>query len=67
MNKSETTVFETEAIVFPVEFRQNDQAAMTAEAESAKIVVEKRAAQTGAENRFARLKKSLKKRSASIL
>lgn len=67
MTKSEATVLETEAVIFPMEFGQDKREEFTVEEETAKLVVEKPPVKTGVEARFARLRKSLRKRSASIL
>lgn len=67
MTKGEAKVLETDVIIFPMQFGQNNQEINSVEETTAKIVVDKQSVKTDIEIRFARLKKSLRKRSASIL
>ena len=67
MTESKTTVSETDAVIFPMEFGQNDREEITAEEQTVKFDTEKQPVKADLENRFARLRKSLRKRSASIL
>ncbi len=67
MTKSEATVLDTDAVIFLREFRQDNREEITIDEQSAKPVIEKQPIKTGIEVRFARLRKSLRKRSASIL
>jgi hypothetical protein len=69
MTKSEAAVSETDAVIFPMEFAPNSREKVSVErgVPSATIVVEKQPINTDFEVRFARLRKSVRKRSASIL
>lgn len=67
MTKGEATVLETDAVIFPVEFGQDKREKVTVEKPSAKLVIEKQPSKTDIEIRFTRSRKSLRKRSASIL
>ena len=67
MTKGAAKVLETDVIIFPMEFEQEKQAAITAEEIAVKIAIEKQLVKTDVKDRFARLKKSLRKRSVSIL
>ena len=67
MTKSEATMSETDAVIFLMEFGQNNRETDTVEPQTAKPVVEKQSVKTNIEIRFARLRKSLRKRSVSIL
>ncbi len=65
--KSEAKVLETDVVIFPVKFGQNAQeTVLTKEAEN-NLANENKSNETDNEDRFARLRKSLRKRSASIL
>ena len=65
MTKGEAKVLETDVVIFPMEFGQeNQEAAMEI---PAKPAGEKKSIKTDMEARFTRLKKSLRKRSVSIL
>lgn len=67
MIKSEATVSETDAVIFPLEFAQKNRENDAVERQTAKPIVEKQSVKTNIEMRFARLRKSLRKRSVSIL
>ena len=67
MTNSEATVLETDAVIFPMEFGQDNRETITAEEQTAKPVIEKQSVRTDLEIRFTRLRKSLRKRSVSIL
>lgn len=67
MTKGEATVLETDAVIFPMEFGQDNREEITLKEKSAKLVIEKQLTKTDVEIRFARLRKSLRKRSAGIL
>ena len=65
MTKGEARVLETDVVNFPMEFGQENQDA--AAEIPAKTAGEKKSIKTDMEARFTRLKKSLRKRSVSIL
>ncbi len=67
MTNSEATVLETDAVIFPMEFGQDNRETITGEEQNDKSVIEKQSVRTDIEIRFARLRKSLRKRSVSIL
>ena len=67
MTKGEAKVLETDVIIFPLECAPEKQAAITAEEIAVEIAIEKQTVKVDVKDRFARLKKSLRKRSASIL
>lgn len=68
MTKGEAKVLETDTVLFPLEFRQNKQETVSAkEPANGNATVVKQSVRTDFQIRFARLKKSLRKRSASIL
>ncbi len=67
MTKGEATVLETDAVIFPMEFGQDNREEISIEEQNAKLVIEKQPIKIGDEIRFARLKKSLRKRAAGIL
>ncbi len=67
MTKSEATVSETDAVIFPMEFGQDNRETIAVEEQTAKSVIEKQSVKSNIEIRFARLRKSLRKRSVSIL
>ncbi len=67
MTKNEAAVSETDAVIFPMEFGQDKREKVTVGEPNAKLVVERQPSKSGVEIRFARLKRSLRKRSASIL
>jgi hypothetical protein len=65
--KSEAKVFETDVVIFPMKLGQNElETALTEDAKN-NTTEEKSSIETDNESRFARLRKSLRKRSASIL
>jgi hypothetical protein len=65
--KSEAKVFETDVVIFPMKLGQNEMETVLAEDAKNKALDEKNSIETDNESRFARLRKSLRKRSASIL
>ncbi len=67
MTKVEVKAFETDAVIFPIQFDQNDKDTVSTEETAEQIVVENEPNKINLGLRFARLKKSLRKRSASIL
>lgn len=67
MTKGEAIVLETDVVIFPMELDRENQETMAAEETKAEIAVEKQSVRADLQIRFARLKKSLRKRSASIL
>ena len=67
MTKGEAKALETDVVIFPMEFGRENQETILVEETSAEIVVDKPSIKTDIQIRFARLKKSLRKRSASIL
>lgn len=67
MTKGEDKVLETGAVLFPVEFSLEEQISVVIEENGEKIIAEKESIKINFKDRFARLKKSLPKRSASIL
>ncbi len=67
MNEGVAKKLETEKVIFPMEFAENNQETRVFEETTVKVASEKLSVKTGIEHRFARLKKSLRKRSASIL
>lgn len=67
MTNSKATVLETDAVIFPMEFGRDTGEEITVKEQTAKLVVEDQPVKTGVEVRFARLRKSLRKRSAGIL
>ncbi len=66
MTKGEAKVLETDVVVFPMKFEQNVQETVLTQEEN-NLVNGKKTIEIDNESRFARLKKSLRKRSASIL
>ena len=67
MTKGEVEAFETDAVIFPMKFDQNEKDTVLSEKTSEQIVVEDETNKINLSLRFARLKKSLRKRSVSIL
>ena len=67
MTKGEAKQLETDVVIFPMEFGQDKQATVTVETTKTEITVDKSSIKADIQVRFARLKKSLRKRSASIL
>ena len=67
MTKGEVKQMETEVVVFPMEFGPDNQTTVTVEATAAEVKINKSSIETDIKIKFARLKKSLRKRSASIL
>ena len=62
--KSDTQVLEAEVMLFSVKTEQEN---ISPNAESAALTVEKRTIKIDIKNRFARLKRTMRKRSAAIL
>jgi len=67
MTKGEAKKLETDVVIFPMEFSRKDKEAILVEESSAEVVNDKSSIKPDIQSRFARLKKSLRKRSASIL
>ncbi len=67
MTKSETKILETEVVIFPMKFGQQSEEKIFIENGESDSESEKKIVENNAENKFARLKKSLRKKSASIL
>ncbi len=67
ITKSEAKVLETDVVIFPMKLGQNAQEMVLAEDTKKITVIEKKPIEIDNENRFARLKKSLRKKSVSIL
>ena len=67
MTKGEAKALETDVVVFPMEIGRENQETILVEETSAGIAADKPSIKTDIQIRFARLKKSLRKRSASIL
>jgi hypothetical protein len=65
--KSEAKVLETDVVIFPMKFAQNEQETVLTEGAEINRANEKNLDEADNETRFARLRKSLRKRSASIL
>ena len=66
--KSEAKVLETDVVIFPMKFAQTatDEPILTKDSEN-DFANKSNSIETDNQSRFARLKKSLRKRSASIL
>lgn len=67
MTSGEAKQLETDVIIFPMEINRDDQQATIEKTVTETATVEKTSIKTNVEIRFARLKKSLRKRSANIL
>ncbi len=67
MTKGEAKCLETDVVIFPMESNRENQTEVLVEETSTELVVDKPSIRTDIQIRFARLKKSLRKRSASIL
>lgn len=68
MTKGEAKQLETDVVIFPMEFNQENQEPAVIETTVIETAtIEKKSIKTNIEVRFARLKKSLRKRSANIL
>ena len=67
MTKSEAKVLETDVVIFPMKLGQNTQETVLAETTESNLVNEKKLIEIDNESRFTRLKKSLRKKSVSIL
>lgn len=67
MTKGEAKCLETDVVIFPMESNRENQTEISAEAISTELIADKPSIRTDIQIRFVRLKKSLRKRSASIL
>lgn len=67
MTKGEAKKLETDVVIFPMEFGRETEETGLVEEISTETVDDKSTIRTDIQIRFARLKKSLRKRSASIL
>lgn len=67
MTKGEAKKLETDVVIFPMESNRENQETILVEERAAEICVDKLSMKTDIQIRFARLKKSMRKRSASIL
>ncbi len=67
MTKGEVRAFEADAVTFPMKFGRNDKDTISSEEMKEQVIIEKEPDNIKLGLRFARLKKSLRKRSVSIL
>ncbi len=67
MTKSKARVLETDVVIFPMKLGQNTQETVLVENTESNLVNEKKPIEIDNESRFTRLKKSLRKKSVSIL
>lgn len=67
MTNGEAKMLETDAVIFPMNSVEENQKLSLAEEAANKIIVEEKTIDIDIKTRFARLKKSLRKRSVSIL
>lgn len=67
MTKGTAKVFETDAVIFQTELDSEALEKTSIEQEENKLLIAEEAPRENNESRFARLKKSLRKKSASIL
>jgi hypothetical protein len=67
MTKSKARVLETDVVIFPMKLGQNTQETVLAETTESNLANEKKPIEIDNESRFTRLKKSLRKKSVSIL
>lgn len=67
MTKAEAKALETNAVSFPMELSREKEKSVLIEETDEKIIVQKESIKINLKDRFARLKKSLPKRSAGIL
>ncbi len=67
MTEGEAKALETDVVIFPINFNRENQETKLTEETTAEIAVDKSLIKSDIEIRFVRLKKSLRKRSASIL
>lgn len=67
MTKGEAKVVETDVVIFPMRFNQTIAEDESAEEAENKLLAEEKSIENDIETRFARLRKSLRKRSVSIL
>ena len=65
--KSEAKVLETDVVIFPLKLGQNEQETVLTQNQEKTQIIEANPHEIDNESRFARLRKSLRKRSASIL
>jgi len=65
--KSEAKVLETDVVIFPLKLGQNEQEAVLNQDQEKTQINEANSNEIDNEGRFMRLRKSLRKRSASIL
>lgn len=67
MTKGETKMLETDEIIFPINFSDNQPESNQIKQPTEAAAIEKQSLKADFKQRFVRLKKSLRKRSASIL
>jgi hypothetical protein len=67
MTKGDAKMLETDVVIFPIRLDQENRENVLTEQLSSKNVVEVETSRIDIKARFARLKKSLRKRSAGIL
>ncbi len=67
MTKGEAKKLETDVVIFPMNLNQEHQTTVAIDENSAALPDDKSSIKTDIQIRFARLKKSLRKRSVSIL
>lgn len=67
MNKGEAKVLETDVVIFPMQFGQAAARAESVKEPESEALEKEKTAENAQEIRFARLRKSLRKRSVSIL
>ena len=67
MTKSEAKILEKDVVIFPMKYGQTAQETISAENTENNLVNEKKPTVIADDSRFTRLKKSLRKKSASIL
>jgi hypothetical protein len=67
MTKSAAKMSETDVVIFPVTFEKEQPRLNNLEIENQNTAVDEKSNKIDLEGRFARLKKSLRKRSVSIL
>ena len=67
MTEGEAKKLETEVVIFPVNFKSEGQTIPAIEENSKPVAGDRLPTETSIQTRFARLKKSLRKRSVSIL
>lgn len=67
MIKGEAKIMETDAVTFPMKFSPDSREKVLVEKPENQLVNEEKSVENKAADRFARLKKSLRKKSVSIL